>query len=64
MRDEYFNGNGIADRKSRQKWEKEGSLNTRERARKKAQEILATHKPEMIPPEIDARIRERFDILL
>ena len=64
MRDEYFNGNGIADRKSRQKWEKEGSLNTWERARKKAKEILATHKPEMIPPEIDARIRERFEILL
>ena len=64
MRDEYFNGNGITDRKSRQKWEKEGSLNTRERAREKAKEILATHKPEMIPPEIDARIRERFEILL
>ena len=64
MRDEYFNGNGITDRKSRQKWEKEGSLNTRERAREKAQEILATHTPEMIPPEIDARIRERFEILL
>ena len=64
MRDEYFNGNGIADRKSRQKWEKEGSLNTRDRARKKAKEILATHKPKMIPPEIDARIRERFEILL
>jgi trimethylamine--corrinoid protein Co-methyltransferase len=64
MRDEYFNGNGITDRKSRQKWEKEGSLNTRERARKKAKEILATHKPEMIPPEIDARIRERFEIVL
>ena len=64
MRDEYFNGNDVSDKKSRQKWEKEGSLNTRERARKKAQEILATHKPEMIPPEIDARIRERFEILL
>jgi len=64
MRDEYFNGNGIADRRSRQKWEKEGSLNTRERAREKAKEILATHKPEMIPPEIDTRIRERFEILL
>jgi hypothetical protein len=34
MRDEYFNGNGITDRKSRQKWEKEGSLNTRERAKR------------------------------
>jgi trimethylamine--corrinoid protein Co-methyltransferase len=64
MRDEYFQGNGITDQKSRQKWEKEGSLNTRERARKIARELLATHTPEMIPPEIDARIRERFEILL
>jgi len=64
MRDEYFNGNGVADRKSRQKWEKEGSLDARDRARKKAKEILATHQPEMIPPEIDAQIRKRFEILL
>lgn len=64
MQDEYFQGNGITDQKSRQKWEKEGSLNTRERARKKAKELLATHTPEKIPPKIDARIRERFKILL
>jgi len=64
MRDEYFNGNGVADRKSRQKWEKEGSSDARDRARKKAKEILATHQPEMIPPEIDAQIRKRFEILL
>jgi trimethylamine--corrinoid protein Co-methyltransferase len=64
MREEYFNGNGITDRKSRQKWEKEGSLDTRARARQKAKEILAAQQPEMIPPEIDTRIRDRFQILL
>ncbi|GAF97757.1 unnamed protein product, partial [marine sediment metagenome] len=48
----------------RQKWEEEGSLDARDRARKKAKEILATHQPEMIPPEVDAQIRKRFEILL
>jgi trimethylamine--corrinoid protein Co-methyltransferase len=64
MREEYFKGNGVTDRKSRQKWEKEGSLDTRARARQKAKEILAAQQPEMIPPEIDTRIRDRFQILL
>jgi trimethylamine:corrinoid methyltransferase-like protein len=36
----------------------------RERARQKAKQILKTHQPTPIPPEIDAAIRERFDILL
>jgi trimethylamine--corrinoid protein Co-methyltransferase len=64
MREEYFNGNGVTDRKSRKKWEDEGSLDARERARKKVKEILSSPQTEMIPPEIDARIRERFEILL
>jgi len=64
MREEYFNGNGVTDRKSRQKWETEGSLDTRTRARQKAKEILAAQQPEMIPSEIDARIHDRFEILL
>jgi trimethylamine--corrinoid protein Co-methyltransferase len=64
MRDEYFNGNGIADRKSRQKWEKEGSLNTRERARKKAQKLRGEEKRSYIPEDVDKVIRERYGILL
>jgi len=64
LRDEYFDGNGVTDRKSGEIWEEEGSLDARNRARRIAKEILATHQPEMIPPEIDARIRKRFEILL
>jgi trimethylamine--corrinoid protein Co-methyltransferase len=64
LRNEYFEGNGVTDRKSGEIWEEEGSLDARNRARLIAKEILTTHQPEMIPPEIDARIRERFEILL
>lgn len=64
MRDEYFDGNGVTDRKSGEIWEEEGSLDSRDRARRIAKEILASHQPQMIPPEIDARIRKRFEILL
>jgi len=64
MRDEYFNGNGIADQKSRQKWEKEGSLNTRGRARKIAKKLLEEEERLYIPEDADKIIRERYGILL
>jgi trimethylamine--corrinoid protein Co-methyltransferase len=32
LRTEYYNGNGVTDRKSREMWEEEGSLDTRQRA--------------------------------
>ena len=64
MRDEYFNGNGIADRKSRQKWEKEGSLNTRERARKIAQKLCGEEERLYIPGYVDKAIRNRYSVLL
>ena len=64
MRDEYFDGNGVTDRKSGETWEEEGSLDARDRARRIAKEILASHQPQIIPPQIDARIRKRFEILL
>jgi trimethylamine--corrinoid protein Co-methyltransferase len=64
MRDEYFDGNGVTDRKSGETWEEEGSLDARDRARRIAKEILATDQPKIIPPKIDDRIRKRFEILL
>ncbi len=61
MRSEYFYPS-IADRGAREEWQITGALDARERARRRAKEILATHHPQPIPPEIDARIRERFKI--
>ncbi|MBC7250216.1 MAG: trimethylamine methyltransferase family protein [Anaerolineae bacterium] len=62
MRSEYFYPS-IADRRSREEWQITGALDARERARQRAKEILSTHRPQPIPPEIDVRIRERFRIL-
>ncbi len=64
MRTEYFNGNGVTDRKSREKWEKDGSLDTRKRALNIARKLLETPKPSYIPEEIDRAIKEKFNILL
>jgi trimethylamine--corrinoid protein Co-methyltransferase len=52
------------DRQRRQAWEADGSLDERERARRKARRILQEHCPTPIPAEIDSAIRRKFDILL
>ncbi len=64
MRKEYYNGNGVTDRKSREKWELEGSLDIRQRALAMAKKLLAGPKPSHIPEEIDKEIKEKFNILL
>jgi trimethylamine--corrinoid protein Co-methyltransferase len=64
MRKEYYSGNGVTDRKSRDKWEKDGSLDTRQRAQAMARKILETARPSYIPEEIDKTIRKKFNILL
>ncbi len=64
MRTEYYNGNGVTDRKSREKWEQEGSLDIRQRALNMAKKLLETEEPSYIPQEVDAAIKERFKIVL
>jgi len=64
MRTEYYNGNGVTDRKSREKWEQEGSRDIRQRALDIAKKLLAGPKSLYIPEEIDRAIRKKFNILL
>ncbi|MBC8460956.1 MAG: trimethylamine methyltransferase family protein [Deltaproteobacteria bacterium] len=64
MRKEYFNGNGVTDSKSRDKWEKEGSRDTFARAREIAKKLLDTDEKSYISEKIEQAIREKFDILL
>ena len=64
LRTEYYYGNGVTDRKSREKWEQEGSLDTRQRALAIARKLLANPKPTYIPEDIDKAIRKKFNILL
>jgi trimethylamine--corrinoid protein Co-methyltransferase len=63
MSSEYYYPH-TADRAKREDWELAGALDMRERARKKAREILASHQPKPLSPETDHAIRERFDIRL
>lgn len=63
MNSEYYYPH-TSDRQSRDNWEDDGGLDMRERSRRKAREILSAHRPEPIPAEVDAAIRERFEILL
>jgi trimethylamine--corrinoid protein Co-methyltransferase len=52
------------DRSSRRDWEREGAQDMRARARRRAKEILESHKPIPIHERVDRDIRRRFDILL
>lgn len=63
MNTEYYYPH-TADRLRREDWEMNGSLNMRDRARHRAQQILDTHEPERIDPTIDAAIRKQFEIVL
>ncbi len=53
-----------SDRRSRDAWTKAGMLDARDRAREIAREILSRERPTLIPPQIDDKIRSRFDILV
>jgi trimethylamine--corrinoid protein Co-methyltransferase len=63
MRQEYFR-QMLADRQTRDAWEKSGALEGRERARRKAKEILQTHLSKGIDLKIDQEIRKKFNILI
>ena len=54
----------VGDRQSPDDWRDSGASDVRERARIRARRLLSDHFPVYIPPERDAAIRERFDILL
>jgi trimethylamine--corrinoid protein Co-methyltransferase len=63
MNTEYYYPH-TGDRQRRADWEGDGALDMWERSRQKAKQLLRTHHPDPIPPEVDAAIRERFEILL
>ena len=64
MRQEYFNGNGVSDQESREKWVEKGSWNARTRAREIAKRILAKEEKSYLSPEMEKAIREKYNILL
>jgi trimethylamine---corrinoid protein Co-methyltransferase len=63
MNSEYYYPH-TTDRQRREDWEEAGSLDARQRARLRAQEILQTHQPVGLDTAVDAAIRQRFQIVL
>ncbi len=64
MRTEFFNGNGVSDRKNRDRWEKDGSLDARTRAREIARKLISGDHRNHLPVDVDKAIRGKFEILL
>ena len=62
MRSEFYYPSKVVDRQGWEGWQEAGSLEARERARRIAGDIMATHRPEPLDPEVDKWIVERFEI--
>jgi trimethylamine--corrinoid protein Co-methyltransferase len=54
----------LADREAREIWEKKGSLDTQARAMQRVNEILAQGGTDLIPAEVDIRLRAQFEDLV
>jgi trimethylamine--corrinoid protein Co-methyltransferase len=64
LRSEYFQGNGVSDRRLRSQWEKDGAPDARQRAKAIVRKILEADETPYIPDDIDRAIRKNFNILL
>ena len=63
MRTEYEYP-ALADRSTPEEWQAAGSPDLRQQAGERVKSILSAHYPQYIDPGVDAKIRERFPILL
>jgi trimethylamine--corrinoid protein Co-methyltransferase len=54
----------LADRNTADEWQAAGSPDIRQQAGQQVKTILSSHYPGYIDPAIDAKIRERFPILI
>jgi len=52
----------VGDRENINNWIDQGSMSIEERAAKRCREILDTHFPDHISPEIELKIREQFPV--
>jgi trimethylamine--corrinoid protein Co-methyltransferase len=60
MRSEYFMGNGVTDPRDRSRWEQDGKLDARERARAIARRILSAPEASHLPEAVDRALRQKF----
>ncbi len=64
MRSEYFQGNGISHTGNRSNWEEKGCRDTWQRANEMAKSVIYSDHIPKINREIEAKIRDRFNIAL
>ncbi|MCP4370563.1 MAG: trimethylamine methyltransferase, partial [Deltaproteobacteria bacterium] len=64
MRSEYFQGNGISHTGNRSNWEEKGCQDTWQRANEMAKSVIYSDHIPKINREIEAKIRDRFNIAL
>ncbi|HAX70846.1 MAG TPA: trimethylamine methyltransferase, partial [Anaerolineae bacterium] len=50
----------MADRDARTIWEKKGALDIQSRAMNRVKEIMSKNTAPLIPPDVDAKIREAY----
>ena len=54
----------VADRRTAGEWETTGKEDVAELAHRRVKQVLSSHYPEYIDPDVDRKIRERFPIRL
>jgi len=64
MQRDYFWPSSLTDRDQPAVWQEQGAADMWQRATERARKILASHKPVHLDDSIDARIREKYNILL
>ena len=64
MQRDYFWPSTLTDRQQPVAWQEGGSQDMWQRANVKVREILAQHKPEHLSASADAKIRDRYNIML
>lgn len=64
MQRDYFWPSTLTDRQQPVAWQEGGSQDMWQRANVKVREILAQHKPEHLSTSADAKIRDRYNIML
>ena len=63
MKTEFLYPN-LSDRRDTTSWEQDGSPTIYEQAHERVKDMLRKHYPQHIPPDIDRKIRQHFDIRL
>lgn len=60
----YYPTTRVIDRSPREEWEVAGMPTGRDWAKREVERIIATHKPEPLPEEIETEIRKKYKVIV